>query len=672
MTFYLWSAETTTPVGRYFKPSLVSDGAGGLYMAYATTTSTSASAPYRVTLFHKEFDFFGNLVQGATTVASYDVPATDPSTGATFAFRYKDLPISASEHAVFWTTGGAYTNAATDSTTGHEQIYDASGAKVGAPFTWVFGGTIAVHNVYDITVSAAADFGNSFMVAYSTYDPSSHATQIGFETISDAGTPLTAGVFASINDGSHHGITFGTYFTAQSGSAPAYLLMYRLPQGVTSAVHIQTVAVDGTTGPDNFAHDLTIHGPNGENTNGIDDFNFSRPSDLDPKGDYGVLTETFHYHDSTGLRHEEIALQTLGPTGTVINTTEFEVASGSSTSVHLTHIGFGNIVVGYDDGLRSLIKIFDASLHQVGATLSLPHSTGDLTDLVSLGDGRFEAVWREDLTATTNVLHSAIYDTRSAGVTINDSATSTGQSIAGTLFNDTLTGGTAADRIYAAGGADRINGGAGNDYLNGGNGNDVLSGGLGIDTLAGGLGNDIYITNGGDKIVEALNAGIDLVRSSASYSLAANLENLTLLGSAAINGNGNALDNHIIGNAGNNVLNGGLGSDTLTGGAGADAFVFTAALGAGNLDTITDFDGTVDRIRVGHQAFAGLSAGNLPQQAFESNTTGLAAHATDRIVYDTATGQLFFDADGSGTGASVQFAVLDGHPALTYADFLVI
>ncbi|GCL41010.1 beta strand repeat-containing protein [Dolichospermum planctonicum] len=116
----------------------------------------------------------------------------------------------------------------------------------------------------------------------------------------------------------------------------------------------------------------------------------------------------------------------------------------------------------------------------------------------------------------------------------------------------------------------------GNDTLNGGAGNDTLDGGGGIDALIGGTGNDIYIVDSStDIIVESANEGTDGIQSSVTYSIAArpNIENLTLTGTAAINGTGNVANNVITGNSGNNTLNGGAGNDTLDGGAGTDTLI---------------------------------------------------------------------------------------------------
>ena len=101
----------------------------------------------------------------------------------------------------------------------------------------------------------------------------------------------------------------------------------------------------------------------------------------------------------------------------------------------------------------------------------------------------------------------------------------------------------------------------------------VLIGNSAANVLSGGAGNDLYILDAGDSAVESANAGIDTVQSSANFTLGANVENLTLAGTSAINGSGNALNNTVLGNAGNNVLDGGAGQDYLAGGAGDDTYI---------------------------------------------------------------------------------------------------
>ncbi|MEA5625051.1 calcium-binding protein [Nostoc sp. UHCC 0251] len=152
--------------------------------------------------------------------------------------------------------------------------------------------------------------------------------------------------------------------------------------------------------------------------------------------------------------------------------------------------------------------------------------------------------------------------------------------LSGTSRNDTIVGWASGGNANSPSGRDILNGLAGNDSLAGGtqndsliggNGNDTLDGGLGTDTLIGGAGNDTYfIDSAADTIREAANSGTDTVRSSVSYTLGANLENLTLREGRDINGTGNSLNNFLFGNTSNNTFNGGGGNDTLDGNLGND------------------------------------------------------------------------------------------------------
>jgi Ca2+-binding RTX toxin-like protein len=155
----------------------------------------------------------------------------------------------------------------------------------------------------------------------------------------------------------------------------------------------------------------------------------------------------------------------------------------------------------------------------------------------------------------------------------------------GFALNDTLSGGAADDQLY---------GGLGNDLLNGRAGNDLLDGGAGIDTLVGGLGNDSYFVDlTTDIVTENPSEGNDTVyfeniTPNLTYTLSANVETLVLLGTAALKGSGNLLNNTITGNSGNNTLDGQGGNDTLRGGGGNDTYLVDSlsdlvqeALGAG-------------------------------------------------------------------------------------------
>ena len=137
--------------------------------------------------------------------------------------------------------------------------------------------------------------------------------------------------------------------------------------------------------------------------------------------------------------------------------------------------------------------------------------------------------------------------------------------------NDALYGGDGLDTLSGGTGDDSLWGGTGNDVLYGEAGNDLLSGETGNDTMVGGLGNDTYLVNdSGDMVTEQVGEGTDLVQASLHHILATNIENLTLLTTAALNGTGNLLNNTITGNSAVNVLTGAGGHDTLYGLGGND------------------------------------------------------------------------------------------------------
>jgi trimeric autotransporter adhesin len=123
-----------------------------------------------------------------------------------------------------------------------------------------------------------------------------------------------------------------------------------------------------------------------------------------------------------------------------------------------------------------------------------------------------------------------------------------------------------------------ITGNVGVNTLSGGSGNDTLDGAAGADILAGGLGDDTYIADSSDTLTENVSEGTDTVRSAGDFALAANIENLILTGTAAINGTGNSLANVIIGNTANNILDGGTGADSLSGGLGNDTYIVDTVL----------------------------------------------------------------------------------------------
>ena len=280
--------------------------------------------------------------------------------------------------------------------------------------------------------------------------------------------------------------------------------------------------------------------------------------------------------------------------------------------------------------------------------------------------------------------------------------------MAGGTGNDTYTVTQAGDRVIetAGQGFDRIDTGisytisqgvevevlaatpstsgiallAGNEFVQTIVGNDFgnrLSGGGGADTLNGQGGNDVYdISDGGETIVEGASGGTDTAYVSTNYTLNAGAQVETLstywqYGSGGYDITGNAFAQTIIGDFGSNMLDGKGGSDTLVGLGGADTFAFTTALGAGNVDLVADFSHGTDKIALDDAVFSGIGGlGALNANAFVVGTA--AGDADDRIIYDAATGNLYFDADGNGAGAQILFANIGVGTALLASDFQVI
>ncbi|HEX8640903.1 MAG TPA: calcium-binding protein [Allosphingosinicella sp.] len=270
---------------------------------------------------------------------------------------------------------------------------------------------------------------------------------------------------------------------------------------------------------------------------------------------------------------------------------------------------------------------------------------------------------------------------------------------------DVTIGGVSKLAYY---GVDRftVKAGSAGDSITTGSGADSLNGGGGADSMSGGAGNDTYYVDDiGDAVVEAgVTGGVDLVNSTVSYTLGADVEHLTLAGSSGASGTGNGSVNNITGNAGGNLLKGlgqndilkglagndtlqgGVGSDRLYGGTGNDVlrgdtlasdrgidrFFFDSAPNAtSNRDTIQDFNPTDDSIYLARSIFSAAGpAGTLAADAFYTMGVG-TADAEDRIIYNKATGALFYDPDGTGALGAVQYATVTAGLTLSNADFIV-
>ncbi|HEV7267900.1 MAG TPA: calcium-binding protein, partial [Falsiroseomonas sp.] len=264
-------------------------------------------------------------------------------------------------------------------------------------------------------------------------------------------------------------------------------------------------------------------------------------------------------------------------------------------------------------------------------------------------------------------------------------------SLTANVENLTLTG-AAAINGTGNGLANLLTGNDAGNNLSGSAGADTLSGGAGADTLAGGTEDDTYIVDqAGDVVTEATGAGTDTVLSSVTYSLTANVENLTLTGAAAINGTGNGLANLLTGNSGDNTLDGGAGNDTLsgnggedsliggagrdslTGGAGTDRFVYLAAsdstaeardiitdFAAGDLIDLSGLDGNVGLPDLQGFTFLGLVA---PTAAFNVGA--------GQVTYHQFRGDTYLNIGLDGDGQRDVTMMLSGLKTLQESDFIL-
>ncbi|EIM26084.1 calcium-binding protein [Microvirga lotononidis] len=350
-------------------------------------------------------------------------------------------------------------------------------------------------------------------------------------------------------------------------------------------------------------------------------------------------------------------------------------------------------------------------------------------DLLDGGDGEDTADF-DGTIATTVDLRLATAQNTGHG---NDTLKSIENIVSGSA-SDRLTGNSDANRLVGGAGFDTLSGGDGNDVLDGGADNDVLDGGPdrdqliggggsdtlmgggGNDTLDGGDGDDRAVFSGGrnDYVITTLADGsvmvTDKVAGRDGGDLLRNIEliqfgdqtlvlplptepnppsptHLTLIGTRNVDhltgGDGNDWlsgaggNDVLVGGSGNDTLRGGTGLDTLTGYSGKDVFVFDTRLNSrSNPDKLTDFRVNEDVIWLDDAFFKGIGKGSLDKPGKLSKAAfwkGAKAHdASDRIVYDSSKGMLYYDPDGTGAAAQIKIAKLPNKLPLSHAAFFVI
>jgi Ca2+-binding RTX toxin-like protein len=515
----------------------------------------------------------------------------------------------------------------------------------------------------------------------------------------DAGETITPFSIASLTAD----LTAGTYFLHANGTgeqAAYYLRLVSDYAGNTLSTARPLAAISGPTPPTQTFRDYIEQFFDA--TSDVNDFyRFDLPSD------YQVTMNT------TGVAGEDLSLSLIKDTnnnnvidsGDILATSNvlnspaetlsraltagryFARVQGVNGSTNYTlTVKFGSGLVATGNAGNNLISgdFLNDTLSGLAGNDTLSGGAGADSMVGGTGNDTYSV----DNTSDRIVeLANEGIDTVNSAITYTLGANLENLTLTGTA-NVNGTGNTLNNRMTGNSSNNRLDGGDGNDTLIGGSGNDTLSGGNGNDSMVGGVGNDLYgVNTTGDRVIENANEGIDTVNSAITYTLATNLENLTLTGTTAINGTGNTLNNVITGNSGNNVLTGGARNDTLIGGAGNDTLIggigndtLTGSTGndffrfnstSEKVDRITDFNITDDTIQIVKSSFnSNLALGILSSSRFTIGAS--ATTSAQRFFYNSSNGGLFFDSDGNGATSAVQFATLNTGLALTNQDIVVI
>ena len=264
------------------------------------------------------------------------------------------------------------------------------------------------------------------------------------------------------------------------------------------------------------------------------------------------------------------------------------------------------------------VSAADIRIETVGSTLSIKYGNGDRIVIENVNQGQAYA----DFILGTQI-----------ELVVGAPATLGSYLPVGQVAPVTLTG---------TAGADVLIGKSNDDSLTGLGGDDTLDGGLGADRMSGNLGNDTYkVDNAGDLVIENASEGSDTVIASISYVLPANVEKLTLAGTAALNGTGNSLNNNLLGNSGANRLDGGAGMDSMIGGDGNDVYLIDSSYDTGNESSANGFDqliSTVSRTLGANQEMLTLSGAG-----FINGTGNTAAN----VIQGTSGANLLNGGEGS-------------------------
>ncbi len=300
--------------------------------------------------------------------------------------------------------------------------------------------------------------------------------------------------------------------------------------------------------------------------------------------------------------------------------------SGSPTNVLLSSSSNGPVVVSAFNTANGTVTVDGTAVTPGAHPASVSFSQVGVDVHVSYGTGKVAVFQGINLTTWT--------------------ANSASQ-IVGTAAADILSGSALADVVNAGAGNDSVSGNDGNDTIFGGDGADTLNGGLGADSLIGGQGDDTFVVDDlSDAVVEVSGGGVDTVQSSLTWTLGAEIENLTLVGAAAIDGTGNTLANALTGNAAANTLSGLDGDDSLSGNGGSDTLL--GGLGNDLLDGGAGADSMAGS--AGDDVYVVDDAADIITEAANEGTDSVQSSITYTLTSDVENLTLTGAAAISGTG----------------------
>ena len=621
------------------------DSFGSVRVTDGTLTALSADIAFSITGTNDA----PSITSGATasfaengTGTVYTATASDPDASSTLSYS-----IAGTDAALF--NINSSTGAVTFKSAPNFELPADSGAN----------------NVYDITVSA------------SDGSLSSPAQAVAITVTDVDDTPPNAPVISTVTDN----VSPVTGTVASGGSTNDTVLVLAGTAEANSSVTVRNGGTSlGTTSAD-------VSGA----------WSFTTATLADGSYTFNATATDAAGNVSAASADYTVTVDTAAPTATVAITAVVS-DTGISSSDYITS-DTTLVVNGSNSSLGSGEKVQISTDGSTWADVSLATATTwTYTDPTTR---------TSNLTYQVRVIDTAgnVGNIASQAITIAPDGTTGDDNLTGNVESNTIDGGDGNDTIDGGVGNDYLIGGLGNDSLIGGSGTDTLIGGSGTDTLSGGAGTDLlYGDSGADSLVggdgfdtliggdgaDSLNggAGIDTVSYAASIFAVTVKVNATtgntggdaagdalffienLIGSDFSDSlTGNASANNLTGGAGNDTLTGLAAKDTLTGGAGADWFWYKATTEGG--DTITDFSvADADRLVFTTSAFGGIIA-VIDGTNFFASTNGAPSGTTAQFLYNTSSGLLSFDSNGSTAGGNVAIATLTGTPVISASSFLM-